>query len=246
MPPSDALPNNREASAGAHSSFGGGHTSEIYSEIGAASSAEAFRVMRADTYSTSVTDEDTGVVASEEVVSVFDITDEPASSREARGVIAGHGEFDLEGSSAPWSSASSHFSTSAPRRPRSAAMTRETAAEALILQGTLGNMLRRLTEDSTLEESAVASVRRVLQLGAVLTGHRLSDEEIRELPKVRFEAEEQQHCAICLEAYQEGELLTALRCNHFFHVECLNVWMQRATQCPLCRHECGPNAPELE
>lgn len=118
-------------------------------------------------------------------------------------------------------------------------LTRDATGDSMILEGTLGHMLQRLTDDSLLEESATASVRRVLQLGAVLTGHRLSDEEIRELPKVRFEAEEQQHCSICLEAYQEGELLTALQCGHFFHVECVTGWMQRATQCPLCRQECG-------
>mmetsp|Transcript_41461 Transcript_41461/g.105629 ORF Transcript_41461/g.105629 Transcript_41461/m.105629 type:complete len:81 (+) Transcript_41461:318-560(+) len=75
----------------------------------------------------------------------------------------------------------------------------------------------------------------MLQLGSVLAGHRLTDEEIRALPKVRFEAIEQQSCSICLETYQKGELLTALHCSHFFHVDCLARWFQNSTQCPLCR-----------
>lgn len=108
----------------------------------------------------------------------------------------------------------------------------------------LGTMLQRLAVDgSGLDESLARSVRRVLQLGTVLTGQRLSDDEIRALPKVRFEDAEQQRCAICLEAYQRGELLTALRCSHFFHVECLSSWFRRATQCPLCRADAGEGGP---
>jgi len=108
------------------------------------------------------------------------------------------------------------------------------------LDGGLTSVLHRLAlENLQLDESLTRSVRRVLQLGTVLTGQRLSDDEINSLPKVRFEQGEQQNCAICLEAYQRGELLTALRCDHFFHVDCLARWFRRATQCPLCRATCG-------
>lgn len=108
------------------------------------------------------------------------------------------------------------------------------------LDGGLSTVLHRLAlENLSLDDSLTRSVRRVLQLGTVLTGQRLSDEEICALPKVRFEAKEQQNCAICLEAYKEGELLTALRCAHFYHVDCLARWFQRSTQCPLCRDDCG-------
>jgi len=100
-------------------------------------------------------------------------------------------------------------------------------------------VLRRLALDSAFDESLVRTARRLLQLGAVLAGQRLSDEEIYALPKVRFESAEEQACAICLEPYNQGELLTALRCNHFFHVDCLTRWFQRSTQCPLCRAPCG-------
>lgn len=104
----------------------------------------------------------------------------------------------------------------------------------------LGSMLQRLAMDSTgFDESLARSVRRVLQLGTVLTGQRLSHDEIKALPKVRFDAADQQRCAICLEAYQKGELLTALRCSHFFHVDCLGAWFKKSTQCPLCRADVG-------
>lgn len=109
------------------------------------------------------------------------------------------------------------------------------------LDGGLTGVLRRLAlENLSLDDSLTRSVRRVLQLGTVLAGQRLSDEEIRALPKVRFDQSEQQNCAICLEAYQRGEFLTSLRCQHFFHVECLGRWFRRSTQCPLCRQQILP------
>jgi len=108
------------------------------------------------------------------------------------------------------------------------------------LDGELSGMLQRLAFESlALDESIIRSVRRVLQLGTVLTGQRLSDEEIRALPKVVFDDAEQQSCPICLEIYQRGEFLTSLQCGHFFHVDCLARWFQRSTQCPLCRSECA-------
>lgn len=107
------------------------------------------------------------------------------------------------------------------------------------LDGGFVGVLRRLALDSAFDESLVRTARRLLQLGAVLAGQRLSDDEIHALPKVRFDSAEEQACAICLEPYNQGELLTALRCNHFFHVDCLTGWFQRSTQCPLCRAPCG-------
>mmetsp|Transcript_34312 Transcript_34312/g.94796 ORF Transcript_34312/g.94796 Transcript_34312/m.94796 type:complete len:668 (-) Transcript_34312:191-2194(-) len=106
------------------------------------------------------------------------------------------------------------------------------------LEGFTGMFARLASENLLLDESVTRSVRRVLQLGTVLTGQRLSEEEIRALPQVCFDAAEQQNCTICLEAYRRGEFLTSLRCGHFFHVDCLARWFQRATQCPLCRSEC--------
>lgn len=96
-------------------------------------------------------------------------------------------------------------------------------------------MLRQLAGDGELDESLAQSARRMVQLGAVASGQRLSDEEIAALPKIRFDKVEEQTCSVCLETYQQGEMLTALRCAHFFHTSCVTRWFQRSTQCPLCR-----------
>lgn len=102
------------------------------------------------------------------------------------------------------------------------------------LDGGLVAMLRQIG-DNDLDVTA----RQARQLGHVLAGDRLSDSDIQALPKVTFDKTEEQTCAVCLVGYQQGELLTQLPCNHFFHVGCIAEWMQRATRCPLCRADCS-------
>lgn len=50
---------------------------------------------------------------------------------------------------------------------------------------------------------------------------------------------EEECCPICYEDYEENESADSLsRCNvckKFIHTECLNVWLKRGGNCPLCR-----------
>ena len=45
-------------------------------------------------------------------------------------------------------------------------------------------------------------------------------------------------CSICLDALKKDgeETVTTYECNHDFHVNCLNSWVQKSPSCPLCRH----------
>jgi len=90
-----------------------------------------------------------------------------------------------------------------------------------------------------IDEGVARVARRALELGCALSGRRLSPEEMRALPQVYFDRAEAQRCAICLEGYQSQELLTALKCGHFFHVNCLAGWFSQTNKCPLCRTPCG-------
>jgi len=44
-------------------------------------------------------------------------------------------------------------------------------------------------------------------------------------------------CAICLQAFEGGELCQQLPCNsrHFFHIDCAKEWVDRFYTCPICR-----------
>ena len=46
----------------------------------------------------------------------------------------------------------------------------------------------------------------------------------------------QSECTICLLDYNE-ETKTKTECNHIFHQECLDKWLQTNYTCPLCRTE---------
>nr|XP_043625257.1 RING-H2 finger protein ATL54-like [Erigeron canadensis] len=43
-------------------------------------------------------------------------------------------------------------------------------------------------------------------------------------------------CSVCLSDFQENEALRLLpKCNHAFHISCIDTWLRSHTNCPLCR-----------
>lgn len=65
---------------------------------------------------------------------------------------------------------------------------------------------------------------------------------IRELPTFQYSKSEFGNsstlwrCVVCLTEFQEHELLRVLpKCNHAFHLDCIDLWLQNCSNCPLCR-----------
>lgn len=44
-----------------------------------------------------------------------------------------------------------------------------------------------------------------------------------------------QSCAICLEQYATGDLVSLMPCLHGFHEQCLTQWLGIKAQCPVCK-----------
>ncbi|KAL2545010.1 RING-H2 finger protein ATL1-like [Forsythia ovata] len=43
-------------------------------------------------------------------------------------------------------------------------------------------------------------------------------------------------CVVCLNEFQEHDILKLLpKCNHVFHLDCVDIWFQSNANCPLCR-----------
>lgn len=43
-------------------------------------------------------------------------------------------------------------------------------------------------------------------------------------------------CSVCLNEFREDETLRLLpKCNHAFHIPCIDTWLRSHTNCPLCR-----------
>ena len=42
-------------------------------------------------------------------------------------------------------------------------------------------------------------------------------------------------CVICLEEFQNGDEKTTLPCFHIFHPNCINQWLKKHDNCPICK-----------
>ncbi|KAJ6317310.1 hypothetical protein OIU76_012948 [Salix suchowensis] len=48
-------------------------------------------------------------------------------------------------------------------------------------------------------------------------------------------------CSICLQDYKDSDLLRLLpECGHFFHAQCIDLWLKLHPTCPICRNSPVP------
>ncbi|XWS08127.1 hypothetical protein CRYUN_Cryun41cG0053100 [Craigia yunnanensis] len=51
-----------------------------------------------------------------------------------------------------------------------------------------------------------------------------------------FSATKVAQCTVCLSEYHGEDILRILPyCGHFFHVTCIDIWLQQHFMCPVCR-----------
>ncbi|KAM6565157.1 hypothetical protein CsatB_025155 [Cannabis sativa] len=76
------------------------------------------------------------------------------------------------------------------------------------------------------------------------TNNRGLDESIiREIPTFQFQqnatittSNSVFGCVVCLNQFQVHDTLKSLpNCNHAFHLDCIDIWLQKNSNCPLCR-----------
>ena len=81
----------------------------------------------------------------------------------------------------------------------------------------------------------------------------LTESEISRLPRHFYRGQTQKEkrlnesrhkCCICMAELELNEELILLeKCSHRFHAQCLESWLNRSVQCPICR--CAINPPPL-
>ena len=45
------------------------------------------------------------------------------------------------------------------------------------------------------------------------------------------------NCVVCLSEFQIGDIISALPCCHVFHTNCIENWLKKELNCPVCKFE---------
>ncbi|KAM9860978.1 E3 ubiquitin-protein ligase RNF128-like [Aulostomus maculatus] len=62
--------------------------------------------------------------------------------------------------------------------------------------------------------------------------------QVRTLKKDDEETASESHmCAVCIESYRPGEVVTVLTCDHIFHKACIEPWLLDRRTCPMCKSD---------
>ena len=70
----------------------------------------------------------------------------------------------------------------------------------------------------------------------------LSKDKISKIPLKPFRKalfEDNSNCIICMETFNENELVKQLPCGHIFHGNCIDQWLREQKTCPFCKSECN-------
>ncbi|GLJ38372.1 hypothetical protein SUGI_0781420 [Cryptomeria japonica] len=73
----------------------------------------------------------------------------------------------------------------------------------------------------------------------------LDKDSLDALPTAEYKSQnmnEDLECVVCLSNFEENEKIRVLpNCNHSFHTECISMWLQSHTNCPICRQRVPSN-----
>lgn len=78
------------------------------------------------------------------------------------------------------------------------------------------------------------------QAAARLATTGLKKRALRQIPVMVYKLETsvpETECPICLGEFMDGEKVRVLpKCNHGFHMRCIDTWLMSHSSCPTCRH----------
>lgn len=120
---------------------------------------------------------------------------------------------------------------------------------ALFFMAAFSIYIRHCTQASAMS----GSVRRALSLRRRAAAARgLEASVIETFPTFTY-AEVKDHqigkgaleCAVCLNEFEDDETLRLIpKCDHVFHPECIDAWLQSHDTCPVCRADLNPQPDE--
>lgn len=66
------------------------------------------------------------------------------------------------------------------------------------------------------------------------------EEKIKSFPQFTIsnqQVAEGRQCAVCLEFFQQNQIVTQLPCGDYFHSACIRRWLSEHNSCPYCRRQ---------
>ncbi|XP_049370723.1 RING-H2 finger protein ATL78-like [Solanum verrucosum] len=114
---------------------------------------------------------------------------------------------------------------------------------ALICSLGLNSIIRcALRCTSLVSESDSSSISTNLSATTKLTNNGIKKKALKMFPIIAYTTELKHpgldsECVICLSEFIAGEKVRVLpKCNHGFHVRCIDKWLNSHSSCPTCRH----------
>lgn len=62
-------------------------------------------------------------------------------------------------------------------------------------------------------------------------------DDIKLIKYNKYVNKENYQCIICMEEFQENEIVKLLPCKHIFHSNCIKQWLMKEKTCPFCKKE---------
>ncbi|PWA59307.1 Zinc finger, RING/FYVE/PHD-type [Artemisia annua] len=114
---------------------------------------------------------------------------------------------------------------------------------ALFFMGFFSIYIRRCSGDGGASVRAALSMRRAGRLAAASRG--LDSEVLETFPTFAYSAVKglkigkgALECAVCLNEFEDEETIRLIpKCDHVFHAECIDAWLENHVTCPVCRSD---------
>ncbi|OXU24842.1 hypothetical protein TSAR_015111 [Trichomalopsis sarcophagae] len=75
-----------------------------------------------------------------------------------------------------------------------------------------------------------------------------SKDVVKNLPEIEYKdkLDKREQCPVCIRDFETGNTAKALPCEHNFHKECIEPWLEKTNSCPLCRYELPTDDEDYE
>lgn len=96
------------------------------------------------------------------------------------------------------------------------------------------------SDNMTYEQMIALDEESSLEPGQGLSKHDISQSTLTQSYKSSDNPNDKSSCNICLSEFDEGEKIRTLPCFHSFHTQCIDNWLNRKAECPVCRSPVEP------